>query len=182
MIDSDIELIILQHPSEVKNAIGTARILDLSLPYCQIIMGENFTEDNVLNNILNDPSRQCYLLYPSSESMPVKSLINMEATGQRTFILIDGTWRKAYKMFQLSTNLHRLPAVRCDPASASQYTIRQTSVEGGLSTVEAGHLLLATLEQNSAKYQPLLDAFEYMIDFQISQMPEGIFNKHYKSK
>lgn len=182
MIDSDIELIILQHPSEVKNAIGTARILDLSLPHCQIIIGENFTEDNALNNILNDPSRQCYLLYPSNESIPVESLNKMDVIGQRTFILLDGTWRKAYKMFQLSNNLHQLPAIRCEPTAASQYTIRQTSVEGGLSTVEAGHLLLSSLEQNSAKYQPLLDVFEYMINFQIAQMPEGIFNKNYITK
>ena len=61
MIDSDIELIILQHPSEVKNAIGTARILDLSLPHCQIIIGENFTEDNVLNNILKTVSQPSFL-------------------------------------------------------------------------------------------------------------------------
>ncbi len=193
-IDSDIELIILQHPSEVKNAIGTARILNLSLPQCQIIIGENFTEDSMLNTLLNDPIRQCFLLYPSDDSVTADSLVNdkhgdiatnvekMKSTVnmKRTFILLDGTWRKAFKMYQSSRNLQSIPAVRIDAQQASQYTIRQTKIEGGLSTVEAGFLLLSTLEQDAKKYQPLMSAFEYMINFQIAQMPDGLFNKNYR--
>ena len=190
VIDSDIELIILQHPGEVKNAIGTARILNLSLPQCQIIIGENFTDNTQLNGILNDPTRQCFLLYPSEESVAAEYLAanenssiessNPNANIKRTFILLDGTWRKAFKMYQSSSNLHSLPAVRLNAEQKSQYTIRQTSIEGGLSTVEAGFLLLSILDQDKNKYQPLLTAFEYMINFQIAQMPDGLFNKNYK--
>ncbi|KXO09116.1 hypothetical protein AKG98_1325 [Moritella sp. JT01] len=192
MIDSDIELIILQHPGEVKNAIGTARILNLSLPQCQIIIGENFTDNTQLNDILNDLTRQCYLLYPSEDSINVEGLSliensNMDSNSaviqnnmKRTFILLDGTWRKAFKMYQTSINLQGIPAVRLSGEEESQYTIRQTSIEGGLSTVEAGYLLLSTLEKDKVKYQPLLTAFEYMINFQIAQMPAGLFNKNYK--
>ncbi|PKH06874.1 tRNA-uridine aminocarboxypropyltransferase [Moritella sp. Urea-trap-13] len=189
-IDSVIELIILQHPGEVKNAIGTARILNLSLPQCQIIVGENFTDNAQLNDILNDPTRQCFLLYPSEDSIAAENLADkvnrsmenegLDANINRTFILLDGTWRKAFKMYQSSINLHTLSAVRLNAEQQSQYTIRQTSIEGGLSTVEAGFLLLATLEQDKEKYQPLLTAFEYMINFQIAQMPDGLFNKNYK--
>ncbi|QUM80467.1 DTW domain-containing protein [Moritella sp. 5] len=192
VIDSDIELIILQHPGEVKNAIGTARILNLSLPQCQIIIGENFTDNTQLNEILNDPTRQCYLLYPSEESIEVERLSIAKSSDmvsnsailkhnmKRTFILLDGTWRKAFKMYQTSTNLQGIPAVRLSAEEKSQYTIRQTSIEGGLSTVEAGYLLLSTLEKDKIKYQPLLTAFEYMINFQIAQMPADLFNKNYK--
>ncbi|QUM76896.1 DTW domain-containing protein [Moritella sp. 24] len=190
VIDSEIELVILQHPGEVKNAIGTARILDLSLPQCQIIIGENFTDNTQLNDILNDPMRECYLLYPSEHSIAAEDLA-YSSTSQvepcegkhaikRTFILLDGTWRKAFKMFQSSVNVQGIPAVRLNAENESQYTIRQTSIEGGLSTVEAGYLLLSTLEKNKTKYQPLLSAFEYMINFQIAKMPAGLFNKNYK--
>ncbi|SQD76869.1 tRNA-uridine aminocarboxypropyltransferase [Moritella yayanosii] len=185
VIDSDIELIILQHPSEVKNAIGTARILNLSLPQCQIIIGEDFTDNTQINDILNDRARQCFLLYPSEESIAAEYLAgnessNRDANIKRTFILLDGTWRKAFKMYQSSINLQKLPAVRLNAEQQSQYTIRQTSVEGGLSTVEAGFLLLSTLDKDKEKYQPLLTAFEYMINFQIAKMPAGLFNKNYK--
>ncbi|WP_017219658.1 tRNA-uridine aminocarboxypropyltransferase [Moritella dasanensis] len=189
-IDSAIELIILQHPSEVKNAIGTARILNLSLPQCQIIIGEDFTGNAQLNDRLNDPTKQCFLLYPSEDSIAAETLAGNENLDvdngaldthiNRTFILLDGTWRKAFKMYQSSVNLQSIPAVRLNAQQQSQYTIRQTSIEGGLSTVEAGFLLLSTLDQDKHKYQPLLTAFEYMINFQIAQMPEGLFNKNYK--
>ena len=184
-IDSDIELIILQHPGEVKNAIGTARILNLSLPQCQIIIGEDFTDNTLLNDMLNDRTRQCFLLYPSEESIAAEYLAgnesrNRDANIKRTFILLDGTWRKAFKMYQSSINLQKLPAVRLNAEQESQYTIRQTSIEGGLSTVEAGFLLLSTLDKDKEKYQPLLTAFEYMINFQIAKMPAGLFNKNYK--
>ena len=178
-IDSAIELIILQHPTEVKNAIGTARILALSLPYCQIFVGENFTEHNELNTILQDKSRPCYLLYPSDNSIPASELSTHALATHARFIIIDGTWRKAYKILQSSANVLALPAVRCDAAGESNYTIRKTSIAGGLSTVEAGYLLLSSLENNDAKYEPLLSAFNYMIDYQIKQMPAGVFEKNY---
>lgn len=190
VIDSAIELIILQHPSEVKNAIGTARILNLSLPQCQLIVGENFTENTQLNDMFNDPTRQCFLLYPSDDSITAEDLAkkancrveneSLDVNIKRTFILLDGTWRKAFKMYQSSSNLQSIPAVRLNVQQQSQYTIRQTSIEGGLSTVEAGFLLLSTLDQDTEKYQPLMSAFEYMINFQIAQMPAGLFNKNYK--
>ncbi|MBL1415325.1 MAG: DTW domain-containing protein, partial [Moritella sp.] len=83
-IDSDIELIILQHPGEVKNAIGTARILNLSLPQCQIIIGEDFTDNAQLNEILNDLTRQCFLLYPSEESIAAEYLAINESSHRDT--------------------------------------------------------------------------------------------------
>lgn len=178
-IDSDIQIIILQHPSEVKNAIGTARILNLSLPNCHIIVGENFTENDELNSYLNDSERQCYLLYPSENSINIAELELTANPHKSTYIILDGTWRKAFKMYQSSANLHALQAVRYDSCLVSRYTIRSTSVAGGLSTVEAGHLLLSTLDNDNEKYQPLLDTFEYMINFQIAAMPEGVFKQNY---
>ena len=134
---------------------------------------------------MNDLTRQCFLLYPSEESIAAEYLAGNENSHRatdirRTFILLDGTWRKAFKMYQSSINLQKLPAVRLNAEQESQYTIRQTSIEGGLSTVEAGFLLLSTLDKDKDKYQPLLTAFEYMINFQIAKMPAGLFNKNYK--
>ena len=125
------------------------------------------------------------MLYPSEESIAAEYLAGNESSNRdmnikRTFILLDGTWRKAFKMYQSSINLQKLPAVRLNAEQESQYTIRQTSIEGGLSTVEAGFLLLSTLDKDKDKYQPLLTAFEYMINFQIAKMPAGLFNKNYK--
>lgn len=183
-IDSEIELVILQHPNEAKNPIGTARILDLSLANCQIIIGEDFSHNDTLNDILASDDRDCYLLYPREDSIAVTALcgnklIAEERSKKITCILLDSTWRKAYRMYQVSTNLHVLSAIRLQAELPSQYKIRQSSKAGGLSTVEAGYLLLTELDKQPEKYQSLLSAFNYMIDFQISQMGEAVYRRNY---
>ncbi len=91
-------------------------------------------------------------------------------------ILIDGTWRKAYKIWQLSSNLHTLPSIHLPEGLKGQYLIRKAPSENSLSTVEAGYHMLSILEPER-DFSPLLTAFEKMIQFQIDQMPKEVFEK-----
>ncbi len=183
LIESHTELIILQHPSEVKRAIGTAKILNLSLPNSYCLVGEDFSDHPLLNTLLNEKGSQTVLLYPKEGSR----LLAIDTFGQRStkvsktrVILIDGTWRKAYKIWQLSTNLHTIPSVHLDESLIGQYRIRKAPTENGLSTVEAGFHALRTLEpENATQFLPLLTAFNVMVEFQINRMPTGLFDKHH---
>ncbi|MGF1691905.1 tRNA-uridine aminocarboxypropyltransferase [Photobacterium kagoshimensis] len=179
-IDAKTQLCILQHPSEVNRAIGTARILSLSLTNSVLLVGEDFSEHEVLNTLLADPTREVWLVYPSEESTAVTRLAQQQ-TGNKplTLILLDGTWKKAYKMWQLSTNLHALPTVNLDNVSCGNYRIRKSPKEEGVSTVEAGYLALTALEGNETDFTPLLETFNQMIEFQIQQMPAGVFERNY---
>lgn len=179
-INTKIELIILQHPSEVKNAIGTARILNLSLDNCNIVVGENFTDNAQVNQYLTDVTRDCYLLYPSELSSELCAE-KIKSNKIQTYFLLDGTWKKAYKMYQLSGNLQLLPAVTFPHGFESDYRIRQSSVTGSLSTVEAGYYLLSILESDDDKFQPLLNTFNHMINFQIASMPNDVFKNNYNN-
>ncbi|NGZ93184.1 DTW domain-containing protein [Vibrio aestuarianus subsp. cardii] len=96
-------------------------------------------------------------------------------------ILLDGTWKKAYKMWQLSGNLHALPSVHLPKDLVGNYRIRKAPSENSLSTVEAGYHILSLLEP-TRNFQPLMTAFEQMIEFQIAQMPPGVFERNYLSK
>ncbi|WP_064605286.1 tRNA-uridine aminocarboxypropyltransferase [Photobacterium sp. J15] len=182
VIDAKTELLILQHPSEVKRAIGTARILTLSLPNAKLFVGEDFSAHHELNLLLNDPVRDVYLIYPGEGAIPVSQLTDSVVAKEkiRTLILLDGTWKKAYKMWQLSDNLHRLPTVSLDNVEQGNYRIRKSPKEQGVSTVEAGYLALSALEGDSNKFEPLLNVFNRMIEYQIRQMPEGVFERNYQ--
>ena len=191
VIDAKTELWILQHPSEVKRAIGTARILTLSLPNATLWVGEDFSAHDEINRLLADPHRQAWVIYPGEDATPISRLAQGSVTADddntskpdtiRTLILLDGTWKKAYKMWQLSVNLYGLPTVALDNADDGNYRIRKSPKSQGVSTVEAGYLALTALDKgNEEKYTPLLDAFNQMIEFQIQQMPEGVFEKNYK--
>lgn len=176
-IDNDIPLIVLQHPSEVKQPLGTARILSLSLPGCEVIVGEDFTDNAQLNTLLNGDTDYA-VLYPGENALPISSWAK-ERTKTQGLILLDGTWRKAFKMWQLSKNLHALPCVSLEGIAQGNYRIRKSPKAEGLSTVEAGFYALATMSGEAKHYMPLLDAFNGMIDFQIQQMPPGVYERHY---
>ncbi len=177
-IDSTTELVILQHPSEEKRPLGTARILSLSLPKTRVLVGEDFTDNETLNRLLDDDI-ETSVLFPGERAFVLPTQRSSElSTSAKRFILIDGTWKKAYKIWQLSTNLHSLPQVRLPEELQGDYRIRKAPSENSLSTVEAGYHLLSIIEPER-DFSALLSAFKNMIDFQIQQMPPDLYRKHY---
>ncbi|PKF62756.1 DTW domain-containing protein [Psychromonas sp. psych-6C06] len=167
---------ILQDPSEEKKAIGTARILKLSLKNVQLSVGELFNEQEFdLNN--------CYLLFPSDEAISATQCNKQfRLNDQSVFILLDGSWKKAYKLLMSNPFLQALPRVSIDADAKSNYRLRKSPRDDGLSTVEAGYYLLSQLEDDTDKFFPLLESFEYMIDYQISKMPADLYRRHYLDK
>jgi len=175
-IDNQHFLHILQDPGEEKNAIGTARILGLSLKRSKISVGELFDEG--LFDLQNS-----YLVFPDPSAVTTEQLIERnEINDSSVFILLDGSWKKAYKLLMSNPFLHKLPKVSINVEQKSQYRIRKSPRDDGLSTVEAGYYLLSQLENNSEKFKPLLKSFAYMIDYQISKIPAAIYQKHYIEK
>lgn len=161
--------------------MGTARILNLSLANSHCFVGEDFTADDKLNQLLDDESYQHFVLYPGEEAISHLSVAARVSEGEKVrIILLDGTWKKAYKMWQLSTNLHSLSLIRLPEDLQGNYRIRKAPSDNSLSTVEAGFHILTLLEP-SRDFSPLLEAFNQMIEFQIKQMPPGVFEKNYLS-
>ena len=182
-INTDIELIILQHPTEVKRAKGTAKILLLSLANSQCFVGENFSNHSDLNLLLEDENAETFVLFPSENAQLVSpELCNkLDLYRKVRIILLDGTWKKAFKMYQLSENLHPLPCLSLPKTMSSNYKIRKAPSENSLSTVEAGYQVLKIL-QPEQDFEPLLYAFDAMIEFYINQLPDGVFQNNYSSE
>lgn len=72
------------------------------------------------------------LLYPQSEiagpEMPLKECEH--------FVLLDGTWQEARKMYNRSPYLHPVGRVSLNVTEASRYTLRRNQRQGGLCTAE----------------------------------------------
>jgi DTW domain-containing protein YfiP len=160
-VNTDIEVLILQHPNEVFEAKGTARLLHLSLPNSKLLTGELF-EDAALNSHKNT-----ILLYPitaEDHSIGIKLPPELPANWLNQLhhirlIIIDGTWRKSRKILCKNPYLQTLPRLVLDDLPAGQYTIRKARKPHQLSTMEAASTALAQMEGNSAKYEPLNSAF-----------------------
>lgn len=186
-ITTDVELIILQHPTEAKRPLGTAKILSLSLANCRTFIGENFTEHNELNQLLAQDDYLHQVLFLDNESKEINGQ-KIDSDQKQRIILLDGTWKKAYKMWQLSTNLHGLPKVHLDTELSGNYRVRKAPKDNALSTAEAGYHVLSQLDldgsivEDGDKFDSILIAFDNMIEFHISQMPEGVYQKNYRSE
>lgn len=206
-VDNLTSVLVLQHPSEVKQTKGTVALLSRSLNNCQVLVGEDFSHVDELNTMI--ANHQALLLYPSEKSS-VLSLNNngfsntyschdKKSQQPRLLIILDGTWKKAYRMFMLSSNLQKLEQV-CLPdelANSGQYLIRKVAKRNALSSLEACCFALALIEGelteaelvekkseetesistsqavNCGLYQNLLDNFAQFNQFQLSFRPSA---------
>ena len=171
-VKTDIEVLILQHPLEVFETKGTARLLHLSLPNSFMLIGELF-DQNILFSTKNT-----LLLYPTTpedHSLGITAPPALDATwlndlNNIRLIIIDGTWRKSRKILCKNPYLQTLPRLVLGDLPTGQYTIRKARKPHQLSTMEAASVALAQLEGDKAKYAPLNHAFSAFNAFIAAQM------------
>jgi DTW domain-containing protein len=175
-----VEVVVLQHPLEVAQAKGSARLLHLSLAHSTLAVGEVFAEA-ALQALINAPldsqtmasppefnPRVTILLYPDSPqdqalglpAPPARAPERLRDPSQLRLIVLDGTWRKSRKMLYLNPLLHALPRLALRDLPASSYRIRKAHKPDHLSTLEATCAALAQLEGDAGRFAPLLRAFD----------------------
>jgi len=174
--DHQVEVVLLQHPLEVGNAKGSARLLHLSLPHSTLVTGEVFAQET-LQALISAPlqpkaaenaPRYTILLYPDSPqdkalglpAPPVLAPAQLRDPSRLRLIVLDGTWRKSRKMLYLNPLLHHLPRLALRDMPASGYRIRKAHKPDQLSTLEASCAALAQLEGKAEPFAPLLAAFD----------------------
>lgn len=165
---------ILQHPLEVDNAKGTARLLQLSLPHSRLLIGEVFDPQ-----LLTDSPKHQLLLYPETANeqalgLPAPPVLDPACLSDPTqlrLIVLDGTWRKSRKILYLNPLLQQLPRLSLRDMPASHYRIRRAQAPDQLSTLEATCAALAQLEGDAEKFQPLLAAFDGFVAQQLAYRP-----------
>lgn len=171
-VSNDIDVVVLQHPKEVNHAKGTLPLLSQSLSRCKTIVTECADDSEAFKSLINEHLNSCYVLYPSDNAI---SLINNNKFGAALpiscLVLLDATWRKAYKMYQVSSLLKKLPHLMLSGEFDSLYSIRKTDKKDALSTLEACCHALAVLENAPKKYDPLLNSFVQFNQFQLSFRP-----------
>jgi len=177
-LDNKIDVAVLQHPTEVSQAKGTVTLLHQSLNLSQVLVGEDFTQDENFTRLLTKYEGKLALLYPSEDAIEVDYLSNDKRISKnanvdlmveiRCIIILDGTWKKAYRMFMVNKALHTLPHIVLPQSLEGNYDIRKTKKSHALSSLEACCHALARLENNPDMYQSLLDNFIKFNQFQLS--------------
>ncbi len=179
-MDTRTRFVFLMHPKEFKQEkAGTGRLTHLCLTQSEIHMGLGFDSDASVQALIADPKNYPVLLYPGTSALnlstasaaQLSTLSSQLDQRQLVVFLLDATWSGARKMLKLSPSLQRLPRIMFTPAAPSRFIIKQQPQPGCLSTLEATHELLLTLERTGLDRYPLpaqlLDLFQRMQDFQI---------------
>ncbi|MGH8436881.1 MAG: tRNA-uridine aminocarboxypropyltransferase [Pseudomonas sp.] len=174
-LESRTRVLILQHPSEVKHALNTARLAALGLTNAELVVGEVFPD---LAGLLERPGYQTCLLFPGEHTQPLNESPSVRAGVPLLLVVPDGTWRKANKLLHLNPALAALPRVMLPAGSVSRYRLRKAPMAGALSTLEAIVQALEIIEA-PASFADLLRPFEVLIEGQIEAMGEETFRRNH---
>ena len=177
-LQSNVELLILQHPLEVANAKNSARLLHLSVQPGVMVTGEAFAPA-ALSALLEEGGRTPVLLYPDTPGdrslgiapPPAMDPVVLNDPAKLRLVIVDATWRKSRKMLYLNPILQTLPRYTLRAMPPSHYRIRKAHAPDQLSTLEAAAYALMQVDHDPARWQGLLDAFDGFVDQQLQFIP-----------
>jgi DTW domain-containing protein YfiP len=153
-VEASVEFVLLMHRYETYKPTNTGRLIADSIANTRTIEWQGRKEPGeVLQSLLNDPSYQPIIVFPPSEDYldRMTSSAAVLADGRKPlFILLDGTWRQARRMFRHSDYLQNLPVISLDEMRVSNYGLRKAIHEGQLCTAEVAVALLEQMEDQSA--------------------------------
>lgn len=175
-LSSRTRVLILQHPSEVKHALNTARLAALGLNNAELLVGEVFES---LAALLQPPGYRACLLFPGKQAQTLLQFAEQQHSEQPLLLVVpDGTWRKARKLLHLNPLLATLPRVMLPEGLQSRYRLRKAPMPGALSTIEAIVTALNTVEAPVC-FDALLKPFDALIEGQIEAMGEQTFQRNH---
>lgn len=113
--------------------------------------------DPALLALLADPQWSPYVVFPGQYAAPGRVVHSVQALNCRVagadgasnstrrplFILLDGTWAEARKMFGKNPYLDALPVLSLEPEQVSQYQLRRSKRGDHFCTSEVAALCLA---------------------------------------
>lgn len=119
--------------------------------------------DPALLALLDDPQWQPYVVFPGEFAAPGRVVTELlpgqsgastgadAGTGARPlFVLLDGTWSEARKIFRKSPWLDRFPVLSLQPGQLSRYRLRRSTHAHHFCTSEVAALCLALAGEHRA--------------------------------
>ena len=147
-----MKVLVLQHPREPREDLGTARLLEMSLPSCKVVVGLSWPS---LSAALGEEAspRAWGVLFPGkhasseptdgTESLPGVSAVDSHGRPVRPqdlegIVLLDGTWSQAKTLWWRNPWLLKLARLSLRPTEASMYgRLRREPRREWVSTLEA---------------------------------------------
>lgn len=201
MVRSKAGFLLLMYDTEVLKPSNTGKLIADLIPDTYAFLWSRTTKNDELQAVLDDEQWQPYVVFPqeyAQENRQVETQAVSCASGKRPlFIMLDGSWREAKKMFRKSPYLDNFPIVSFDPkqftegilgdrvlqsiteqtpvGDSSRYTVRKTELAHQFSTAEvAARVLDMAGENDNAHFLDLwFDVFNFQYQKSVCQRNKG---------
>lgn len=134
---------------------NTGRIIADVVKNNHAFLWERTYYDPQLRGLLNDPQYAPIVVFPQqyaaqSRWINTQTELNTITQGKKPlFVMLDGTWREAKKMFK-SAYLAKLPVLGIQPLTGSTYQLREAAHLHQLCTAEVAIEVLKKVDDHSA--------------------------------
>lgn len=176
---SKAAFVLLMHDDEVLKPSNSGRLIADLLTDTYAFIWSRTSVEPALLALLDDPRWYPLVVFPSQYATPPRRCLDALpplAPGQRPlFILLDGSWREACKIFRKSPYLDRFPVISITPEQRSRYQVRSASHDHQLATAEVAAQLLAVAGEvhNARILDCWFDLFTYRYQLAVHQQHQG---------
>jgi DTW domain-containing protein YfiP len=175
---SNSAFLLLMYDDEILKPSNTGRLIADIIPDTFAYIWSRTQPNQEMLTLLADPQWQPVVIFPAEYSQAQRIISNdNKLNGKKPlFILLDGSWAQAKKMFRKSPYLDHLPVLSFSPENISRYLVRKATKTNQLATAEVAALALEYIgeQKNSAQLGLLFDVFKenYLLGKGRKQLPE----------
>ncbi len=143
-VHANSQFCLIMFDGEVFKPSNTGKLIADVLPDTLAFQWSRTNPDAQLLAALEDTTRQPYLIFPESYAQSDRIVINQPNISDKPplFILLDGTWPEACKMFRKSPYLDSIPILSVNTKARTNYLLRTPSKEDQHCTAEVAATIL----------------------------------------
>ncbi|UXI02636.1 tRNA-uridine aminocarboxypropyltransferase [Photobacterium sp. TY1-4] len=178
-IDSQAAFLLLMYDDEILKPSNTGRLIaDLFTDTFAYIWSRT-EPDPAMLALLDDPQWQPFVVFPAEYAAPerVAETVTIAPGKRPLFILLDGSWAEAKKMFRKSPYLNAFPVLSIQADEPSRYRVREAAKVGQLGTAEVAARIIDLYgeSQNAEMLDLWFDVFRehYLTGKLNRQLPEA---------
>jgi len=144
---SNAAFLLLMWDDEVLKPSNTGRLIADLIEDTHAFIWQRKELAPELEAVINDPQYQPFVVFPQDYASESQTVVNdvpvLDNNKRPLFILLDGSWREAKKMFRKSPYLERFPVLSINLETQDErYRLRKANGDDRLATAEvAAHVL-----------------------------------------
>lgn len=184
-LNSNVGFLLLMYDTEVLKPSNTGKLIADLIPETYAFLWSRTTVEQAIIDIISNEKWQPFIVFPAEYAKDEQQVFHQEITVKHNkkplFIMLDGSWREAKKIFRKSPYLQDLPLLSIDPQLfihedyVPKYQLRAAEKVNQMCTAEVAAQVLAVAgELENAKILDCwFDVYSYQYQKSVCQSNKG---------